>query len=463
MARAVFTGAIVIALAGACSSPPRKPKAPPTNPDVDPEGPNREAVAAQVKPYLDAELVTGLVIGIYNAGKREIYGFGTGPGKKPPDGGTLFALGPITKVYTGLLLADAVQRKEVELDGPIADLLPPGVTVPTREKVAITLRHLALHSSGLPAQPPSVKIDAPNPYGTYDEEALYRDLLATELGARPGTAIAYSNYGSGLLAFALGRKLGGLAKALETRVLAPLELKDTFFEVPAAAAGRRALGSNDDLAPAQLWTWNALAGAGGLVSTVRDQLKFIEIQLDAASGGKLPLRAPIRLTQEAQLENGATSENEGLGWMIDSAGRYWHGGGGGGFRSFVGFDPKTKRGIVVLAATNLSPLDTIGRVMYDVLDGTAKPPPTLPGADELAALAGKYDLMGAEVELVAKGKHLYIQGGKEAPRRIVAFAKDLYWIEAFQSLTRFERDEAGKVTSVQFTISGRQLVARRVE
>ena len=54
------------------------------------------------------------------------------------------------KVYTALLLADAVQRREVELDTPVAELLPPGVTVPMRDKVAITLKHLALHSSGLP-------------------------------------------------------------------------------------------------------------------------------------------------------------------------------------------------------------------------------------------------------------------------------------------------------------------------
>ncbi|MBX3162333.1 MAG: beta-lactamase family protein [Deltaproteobacteria bacterium] len=468
MFRPRWTGALAaaIALACACSSPPKKPKLPVTDPSVDPEGPHRAQVEAQLRPYLDGELVSGIVVGLYDLGKREIYGFGTGPGKRVPDGATLFALGPVTKVYMGVLLADAIQRKEVELDAPIADLLPPGVTVPTRDRTPITVRHLALHSSGLPAQPPSVNILAPNPYATYDEEALYRDLLATELDAQPGAGIQYSNYGAGLLGFALGRKLGGgFAKALETRVLAPLELRDTFFTVPAGAAGRRALGSDDDLAPAQLWTWSALAGAGGLVSTVRDQLKFLEVQLDAAAGGKLPLRPAVRLTHEAQLENERSAENEGLGWMIDSAGRYWHGGGGGGFRSYLSFDPKTRRGVVVLASTNASPLDTIGRLMWDVLGGTAKPAFALPAADKLAELAGTYELGGAKLQVVASGKRLYLEGGNEPRRRIVPFAADRYWIEAFQSLAVFQRseDDARKVTGIVFSVGGRQIVARRVE
>ena len=142
-------------------------------------GAHRAQVAAQVQPLLDAELVTGLVVGLYDAGKVEIDGFGTGPHHAPPDGTTLFELGPVTKIYTSLLLADAVQRREVELDTPLAELLPLGVTVPIRDNVAITLKHLALHSAGLPRLPPSLVAHSgdPDPYAHYGEDALYRDLV----------------------------------------------------------------------------------------------------------------------------------------------------------------------------------------------------------------------------------------------------------------------------------------------
>src|SRR6185436_7772306 len=146
-------------------------------------GRHHEDVEAQVKPFLDAELVSGLVVALYDAGRIEVYGFGKGPGNAPPDGTTLFELGPVTKVYTSLLLADAVQRREVELDTPIAELLPPGVTVPIRDKVAITLKHLVLHTSGLPPLPPSLfaRRNDGDPYARYGEDRLYNDLIQTEL------------------------------------------------------------------------------------------------------------------------------------------------------------------------------------------------------------------------------------------------------------------------------------------
>ena len=110
-------------------------------PVIVPEpGRHHEQVEALVKPWFDAELLSGLVVGLYDDGKTEVYGFGSGPNNAAPDGTTLFELGPITKIYTSLLLADAVQRREVELDTPVAELLPPGVTVPVREKVLITLQ-----------------------------------------------------------------------------------------------------------------------------------------------------------------------------------------------------------------------------------------------------------------------------------------------------------------------------------
>ncbi|HEY6173822.1 MAG TPA: serine hydrolase, partial [Kofleriaceae bacterium] len=237
-----------VALAGACGHNAPLTKPPPSQAAIDVER-YREQVDAQVQPLLDAELVSGLVIGLYNVGKSEIYGFGKGPGTGAPDGTTLFELGPVSNVYTMLLLADAVQRREVDLDTPVSELLPLGVTVPVRDKVAITLKHLALHSSGLPPQPPSIaaRDPAPDPYAGYGENALYNDLIQSDLAARPGTQISYSPFGVGLLGFALGRKIGGgYAKVLDARVLRPLALKDTFVGVPAAAAARRAQGTDDD-------------------------------------------------------------------------------------------------------------------------------------------------------------------------------------------------------------------------
>ncbi|MDN5920683.1 MAG: beta-lactamase family protein [Pseudonocardia sp.] len=60
-----------------------------------------------------------------------------------PDVGTLFEIGSISKVFTALLLAEAVIRGELTLDTPLKSILPRAVEVPTRNGVEMTLEHLA--------------------------------------------------------------------------------------------------------------------------------------------------------------------------------------------------------------------------------------------------------------------------------------------------------------------------------
>ena len=455
--------ALALVVLAACSAP-AKPVPKPTLPaDSDPDGPHRDVIATQVKPFIDGEVVAGMVVGVIDRGKSEIYGFGTGPGGKPPNGRTLFDLGSLTKVYTGLMLADAVQRREVDLDAPIADLMPPGVTIPTSDKVAITAKHLALHSSGLPPMPPSLiaRKPPPDPFAGYTEDAFYQDLIGTQLLQPPGSQILLSYYGTGLLGFALGRKVGGgYTAAITSRVLAPLELKDTVITLPGGVSARRAIGTDEDLKPRSRWTWGALVGAGGLISTVRDQLKLVEAEIDATTGSRGPLRAAMRLTQEPQLDQ--PGENEGIGWMIDSAGRLWHEGTTGGFRAFVAFDPKTKRGVVILASTESSLVDILGRTLFDALEGNAKPPAPAPTADVLATYAGNYDFSGTKLHVVADGKRLYLEGPGEPRHRMVPFGERTFWIEALQSAAKFEVD-GDTVRGLVFRTGGKQLNASRID
>jgi len=420
-------------------------------------------IAAQLKPFIDGEIVNGIVVGIYDAGRREIYGFGKGPNGAPPTGRTLFEIGSITKVYTSLLFADSIQRREVALNTAVSDLLPPGVTAPTRDKRTISLGHLAVHSSGLPRLPATIAAhaDAPDPYAGYDEDALYRDLVRTELLSPPGAHIVYSNYGAGLLGFLLGKKIGGGYKdALTQRVLKPLKTEDTYFAVPPAAQARRAKGTTPDLADTPYWTFDALAGAGALISSARDLLALVDAELDAASGGKTTLRPAMRLTQEPQLD--VKGENVGLGWQIDGNGRYWHNGGTGGFHSFVGFDPKTKRGVVILASTSTTVVDHLGDVLYKILDGTPPDPVKVASPDQLKPLTGGYDFAGQPIQIVANGKRLYIEGPGEPRHRLVPLGEREFWLEELQSVATFEKD-GDAIARVVFQIGDRKLVAQRCD
>lgn len=59
-----------------------------------------------------------------------------GFGDPKPDGNTIFEIGSVTKTFTAVLLADALQRGDVTLDEPVQQLLP-GFSIPksgAREK-----------------------------------------------------------------------------------------------------------------------------------------------------------------------------------------------------------------------------------------------------------------------------------------------------------------------------------------
>lgn len=459
-ARAMRVPAFFVCLAACGGAGSTRPAARPAVAAVDPRGPHQAAVAAQVQPLVEAELIAGVVVGLYDAGAREVYGFGAGPGGGPPTGRTRFEIGAVTEVFTGLLLADAVQRKEVELDQPVAELLPPGVTAPTRDGAVVTLRRLATHSAGLPRLPPSLapRATAADPYAGYGEEQLYADLVATRLDSAPGTRVAYSNYGAGLLGFTLGRKLGaGYQRAVEQRVLQPLGLTDTTFGPDKDAP--RAQGTDRELVAVPPWTWGALAGAGALSSSVRDLLALVDAQLDAAAGGKLPLRRAMALTQEPQLA--VTGDNLGIGWQIDAEGRYWHGGQTGGHHAFVGFDPKTRRGVVVLASTATDVVDALARRMFRILAREPIEPPKLPSPAQLASYAGRYALEGVVLTVSVTGKRIYVEGPGEPRLRMIPVATDAFYVEPIQTVVRFE-SEGGAVSRAVFVVGERQLAAPRV-
>jgi CubicO group peptidase (beta-lactamase class C family) len=423
--------------------------------DTDPDGPHRAVVTAQIQPLIDAELTTGMVVGLYDAGKMEIYGFGKGPGGKAPHGDTLFEVGQLTHIFTALELADAVQRREVTLDTPASDLVPPGVTMPTVDKVAITLKHLALNVSGLPTLPPSLEArPTAEAFAQYNEDALYRDLIHTQLIAPPGTRIHSSDYGVGLLGFLLDKKLGDV---LKPRVLDPLALRDTSYAPK--DVGRIAQGTNDDLTNVPRAHFGVLRDALGMVTSARDLLKLLDAELDASAGGKQAVRNAMRLTQETQLEG--EGANEGLGWNVDSAGRYWQSGGTAGFRSFITFDPKTRRGAVLLSSSSVSLIDSLAKRMYDLLDNIEVPKPKFADAALIAKYAGKYDFQGKQVAITAKGTRLYVEAPDEPKFRMLPISDHEFWIDPLRLVVSFELKD-DKVTRAIFVLGPNQISAPRV-
>jgi CubicO group peptidase (beta-lactamase class C family) len=119
---------------------------------------------------------------------------------------------------------------------------------------------------------------------------------------------------------------------------------------------------------------SALVGAYAIRSTANDMLTFLEAFL----GYK---ETPLAPAMKAMLEvrRPAGQIKIGLGWLLSSADDReiaWHNGGTGGFRSFVGCDPKARIGVVVLSnAATPSGVDDIGSHLLNPKVPLANPEP----------------------------------------------------------------------------------------
>ena len=253
----------------------------------------------------------GIVIGVLEAdGTRRVITVGDAP----YDGRTLFEIGSITKVFTGILLAEMAERGDVRLEQPVAELLPGDVVVPSRNGRQIRLVDLSTHSSGLPRMPDNfTPADPGNPYVDYTAAKLYDFLRRHELRRDIGVEAEYSNVGVGLLGHALARRAGTSYEALVTaRILDPLKMTSTKVTLSPADVARLAPGH--DARGQQVQNWDlaeAFAGAGSLRSNVDDMLTFLAANLTPP--GSSTLGRAIRSAQTAHFK-AAGGRQGGLGW-----------------------------------------------------------------------------------------------------------------------------------------------------
>src|SRR5215475_14413400 len=139
-----------------------------------------EIRAILVKRIYQQKQAVGIVVGVIEPAGRRVVAYGNLAKGDPRrvDGDTIFEIGSISKVFTSLVLADMVSRKEVTLDDPAAKYLPEHVRMPERSGKPITLLDLATHSSGLPRVPSNLNAG-------YSVDDLYEFLSGYELPRDP--------------------------------------------------------------------------------------------------------------------------------------------------------------------------------------------------------------------------------------------------------------------------------------
>ncbi len=385
--------------------------------------------------------------------------------KRKVDATTVFEIGSISKAFMGTLLADLELRGKVNSSDPIKKYLPPGLKIPDFKGREITLLDLTTHTSGLPSLPSRYKpTNTANFYAELDTNTITESLADVTLSYEPGSKYVYSNFGGLLLSRMLSvQSQRDFNEAMIERIAAPLKMIDTTSLTPPA---RMATPHSASGKVVSHWSFYAdLAGMGGIKSTLPDMQKFLEANLEIYNNpeGVLAKSAIGMALKKAHSKQRAAqgSIDIGYGWhRITRNGStvVFHNGQTAGFHAFMGFDPATGRGAVVLADSAIA-IDDLGFNLASKEFPLSKPRLTA-SLDSAAVdgVVGEYELPNVVLKFAREGtgsgSRLFVYTPGRERTELFVDSNGMYYPKEFDALARFEKNKEGIIESVLWLQGG---------
>lgn len=307
---------------------------------------------------------------------------------------TLFAIASNSKAFTSAALAILVDEGKIRWDDPVRSYLP---WLQLRDPLTrdLRVRDLLCHRSGL---------------GTFSGDLLWwgtdyspREVLERAAELEPAAPFRAAYGYSNLMFLAAGlviEQVSGQAwsEFVGQRILQPLQMNRTITSVrDLLSQGNFATPHKtflDRSEPLPWMNWDSMAAAGGIISSVHDMSRWLQVQLRhgqfsasdqsalrlfsaAQSHAMWQAHTPMTVSDAYQRRYPSTHFRAyGLGWSLsDYLGRkvVSHGGGYDGMYSQVVMVPEEKLGMVVLtnSMTSISASITF-RILDSYLKGSPR-------------------------------------------------------------------------------------------
>ncbi len=408
----------------------------PSRPRTEPtagEATDAAAWRERLVELMAAHRVPGATLGILHDGVVTVAGAGVlskaTAVEVTPD--SLFQVGSITKVWTATLVLQLVDDGRLDLDAPVADVLPGFRVADPDVTRTVTTRHLLTHTSGIDG-------DVFTDTGRGDEcIARYVDGLG-DVGQNHPLGATWSYCNAGFVV--CGRIVEHLTghtwdAALRERLCAPLGLERTVTLPEDALLHRAAVGHvgepDEDPVPTTTWVLARSMGPAGLITaSAEDVLAFVRMHLDggvAADDTRVLSSASCEAmaAKEAELPDTHTlGDSWGLGWIRygwDGERLVGHDGNTIGQAAFLRLLPS--RGLAVTLLTNggntRDLFEDLFREVFRAAAGVEMPrplePPTVPAALELEPYVGRYERAAMTTEVFAGDDGLRLRATTTGP------------------------------------------------
>lgn len=433
------------------------------------ENPVEAAVNKHIEPLIEAGLVPSAVVGVRYKGIDSYFTLGTlaFDRDEEPSFDTLYEIGSISKVMTGVLFADAIRRGEVTKDTLVDELLPAGIDAKDYEGTEVELWHLTTHSSGWPTAPANLRpTDPDKPFMGYTQEMLFEYISKVKPKRAPGTEFEYSNLAVGLLGDLVAANAGmGYEDAVIERVFEPmgvegfqilLDDEQSKMLAPATSSGRssKPWGDIGPMNPAGMWVASAPSLLGFAVANLSDE--------------EVGIYESLELSRESMFESGFGAVC--FGWMLAKDGStYWHNGMTGGYSSYLAVNRDLDLAVVVLTNGTTFFATSAGEKLVQELAGLNPDPIEIEvseGVDEEYAkrVVGEYKGQYFTMYITSEAGKLFARiTGQQALVVAPTDEENRFRYELVDAEIEFELPEEGSATTVTLLQNGQVFACTRLE
>jgi CubicO group peptidase (beta-lactamase class C family) len=428
--------------------------------------------------------IPGVAVGVLHRGEEFVRGYGVTNVDYPipVDGDTVFRVASTTKTFTGTTVMRLVEDRRLDLDAKVGRYLPTFRTADPSVASQVTVRQLVNHTAGWLGE-------------DYTDTGSGDDALARYVAAMarlpqltpPGRVFAYNNaalaVAGRLIEVATGRSY---EHAVRDLLIDPLGLAHSRFFIDELvgfniAAPHDLVDGKPVVQPAFYRIPRGIQPAGGLISSVRDQLRFARFHL---GDGRVPGGSRRLLTQESVLGMRSRPGPGGTLFVeLDGVGVTWllrpsaegvqivqHGGDLPGQHSGFLMVPEQGFALTVLTNSESGPAllqelfvdDWALRRFAGLRNLPATPQPL--SAGELRAYEGAYtgQIVGADgvlqefgFELSGDGGQLVVTDGGVAALRLGFYRRDFVLVldgtgQPLGARANFVRDSNGQVAWLRY-------------
>jgi CubicO group peptidase (beta-lactamase class C family) len=316
---------------------------------------------AKIRAGMERYGIPGVAVGVLHQGKEFVRGYGVTDVNHPVpvDGDTVFRVASNAKTFTGTAAMRLVERGKLDLDARVRSYLPDFRTADPSVAARVTVRQLLNHTAGWLGE------DFEDTGPGDDALARYVAGVARLPQLTPlGKVFSYNNPGLSVA----GRVIEAITgttyeRAIRDLVIDPLGLEHTRFFAAELAGFDVAAAHGTAVVPEPAFyeVPRGINPAGGLASSVRDQLRYARFHLGdgrAPGNGKRLLTRRSLTEMRSQPGPGGTLlvELDGMGvtWMLRPTAEgirvVQHGGDLPGYHS--GFLMVPERGFAITMLTN---------------------------------------------------------------------------------------------------------------